>query len=148
MNYNEIRDIIKLFKEYDLSRIYIESKELKLEIENTKNQNYNLVNIEDKSEKTMCTQTAKIDEHMEYLIISPLVGTISISENKTTSKKYSVGDMVKKGDVLCYIEAMKMLNEIICKHDGIITEILTNDNELVEYEQPLIRIKKNGEYNV
>ena len=48
---------------------------------------------------------------------------------------------VKKGDILCIIEAMKLMNEIECEFDGEIAEILVKDGEMVEYGKPLFKIK-------
>lgn len=62
-------------------------------------------------------------------IKAPLLGTCHIVKN--------LGDTVKKGDVLCNIEAMKMFNEIVSSVDGKIAEICVKDGELVEYEQVL-----------
>lgn len=47
----------------------------------------------------------------------------------------------KKGDILCIIEAMKLMNEIECEFDGEIAEILVKDGEMVEYGKPLFKIK-------
>ena len=52
----------------------------------------------------------------------------------------SKGDSVRKGHVLCIIEAMKIMNEIESEHDGVITDILANNSDPVEYNQPLFVI--------
>ena len=52
-----------------------------------------------------------------------------------------LGTKVKKGDILCIIEAMKLMNEIECEFDGEIAEILVKDGEMVEYGKPLFKIK-------
>jgi acetyl-CoA carboxylase biotin carboxyl carrier protein len=49
----------------------------------------------------------------------------------------AVGDTVKKGDVLCIVEAMKLMNEITAEEDGVITEICAENGQVVEYGQPL-----------
>ena len=49
----------------------------------------------------------------------------------------SIGDTVKKGDVLCIVEAMKLMNEIIAEEDGVIAEICVENGQVVEYGQPL-----------
>ena len=53
----------------------------------------------------------------------------------------SVGKRVKKGDTVCIIEAMKCMNEIQAEEDGVITEILVNNEQLVEFDQPLFAIQ-------
>ena len=57
------------------------------------------------------------------------------------SKLTEIGKKVKKGDILCIIEAMKLMNEIECEFDGEIAEILVKDGEMVEYGKPLFKIK-------
>lgn len=52
----------------------------------------------------------------------------------------SVGDTVNKGDVICIIEAMKIMNEITADESGTITEILVENGDVVEYDQPLFKI--------
>ena len=49
----------------------------------------------------------------------------------------AIGDTVKKGDVLCIVEAMKLMNEIIAEEDGVIAEICVENGQVVEYGQPL-----------
>ena len=56
-------------------------------------------------------------------------------------KKATPGGVVKKGDVVCIIEAMKCMNEIQAEEDGEITAVLATNGELVEYNQPLFAIK-------
>ncbi|MBR1445060.1 MAG: acetyl-CoA carboxylase biotin carboxyl carrier protein [Firmicutes bacterium] len=74
------------------------------------------------------------------IITSPMVGTFyrSASPNDPPFKK--VGDKVAKGEVVCIIEAMKIMNEITSKFDGEIAEILVENEEMVEFDQPLFRI--------
>jgi biotin carboxyl carrier protein len=53
-----------------------------------------------------------------------------------------VGDIIKKGDVLCIIEAMKLMNEVTADIDGEIEEVLVNNGSIVEYGQPLFKVRK------
>lgn len=75
------------------------------------------------------------------VIKSPMVGTFYSKPSPDADSYVSVGDNVKKGDVLCIIEAMKLMNEIESEFDGEIVEILVEDGESVEYGKPLFRIK-------
>jgi len=74
------------------------------------------------------------------LVLSPLVGTFFASAAPEKPVFVRVGDSVKAGQTLCIVEAMKVMNEITAKRDGIITEILAENEQLVEYNQPLIRM--------
>lgn len=73
-------------------------------------------------------------------IISPLVGTFYSAQTPNDAPMVKVGDTVKKGQVIGIIEAMKLMNEIECEYDGVVKEILVNNEELVEYGQPLFVI--------
>jgi acetyl-CoA carboxylase biotin carboxyl carrier protein len=74
-------------------------------------------------------------------IKSPMVGTFYLKSLPTAEPFVRVGDKVKKGDVLCIIEAMKLMNEIESDVDGEIAEICYKDEELVEYGSVLFKIK-------
>lgn len=75
------------------------------------------------------------------VVTSPMVGTFYIKPSPTSESYVEIGKTVKKGDTLCIIEAMKLMNEIESEFNGTITEILVNDGEPVEYGTPLFRIK-------
>lgn len=72
---------------------------------------------------------------------SPLVGVAYIAPAPDKPAFVSVGDAVKKGQTLLIIEAMKVMNEIPAPKDGIVTEIMVNNEEVVEFGQGLVRIK-------
>lgn len=74
------------------------------------------------------------------IVTSPIVGTFYSSSAPDKPPYVKVGDKVKVGDVLCIVEAMKVMNEITSKFDGEIAEILVNNEEMVQFEQPLFRI--------
>lgn len=93
------------------------------------------INIETNSEK----QEEKIEEG--NVVTSPMVGTFYSKPSPNSEPYVEVGKKVKKGDVLCIIEAMKLMNEIESEFDGEITEILVKDEEPVEYGKPLFVIK-------
>ncbi len=71
---------------------------------------------------------------------SPLVGVYYASSSPTSPAFVQVGSSVKKGDVLCIVEAMKIMNEIVAEQDGVITEICAENETLVEYGQTLVKI--------
>ncbi|MBS4960231.1 MAG: acetyl-CoA carboxylase biotin carboxyl carrier protein [Clostridiales bacterium] len=74
------------------------------------------------------------------LVKSPIVGTFYASASPEKPPLVKVGDKVKQGDILCIVEAMKIMNEITSKFDGEIAEIYANNEDLVEFGQPLFRI--------
>src|SRR5215470_6390756 len=75
---------------------------------------------------------------------SPMVGTFYKSPEPDTKTYVSVGDRVSKGQILCIIEAMKIMNEIESEYSGVIKEILAEDAQPVEYGQVLYKIDPNG----
>ncbi len=77
-------------------------------------------------------------------IKSPMVGTFYRAPSPTSPPYVEVGDEVKKGDVLCIIEAMKIMNEIEAEFSCRIEKILVENAERVEFDQPLFLVKKLG----
>ena len=75
---------------------------------------------------------------------SPMVGTFYKSPEPSAKAYVSVGDRVSKGQIVCIIEAMKIMNEIESDHSGVIREILAQDAQPVEYGQVLFKIDPNG----
>ena len=75
-------------------------------------------------------------------INSPMVGTFYSSPNPGADSFVKVGDKVSEGDVLCIIEAMKMMNEVKSDYSGIIKEILISDADPVEYGEALFIIEE------
>ena len=74
-------------------------------------------------------------------INSPMVGTFYASSAPDKPAYVSVGDKVKKGQVVCIVEAMKLMNEIESDVDGEIVEILVNNEDMVEFGQPMFVIR-------
>ena len=72
---------------------------------------------------------------------SPLVGTFYAAPEEGAPPYVQAGDVVKKGQTLAIVEAMKLMNEIECDQDGIITNIYVKNGENVEYGQPLFGIR-------
>lgn len=75
-----------------------------------------------------------------HQLLSPMVGTFYRSPSPDASAFVEVGQTVQAGDVLCIVEAMKMMNQIEADKSGVIDAILVEDGEPVEFDQPLIRI--------
>jgi acetyl-CoA carboxylase biotin carboxyl carrier protein len=75
---------------------------------------------------------------------SPMVGTFYASAEPGAKPYVSVGDRIAKGQILCIIEAMKIMNEIESEFDGVVREVLVDNAQPVEYGQVLFRIDPNG----
>ena len=148
MEYKEIKKIIDDMEESNLSLLDIEfpdgtkvKMEKKIEADaafsnvakNCTNQISNVI------ENTENTKTEKVEEKGNS-VKSPMVGTFYLKPSPTSAPYVEVGSKVKKGTILCIIEAMKLMNEIESEYDGEIAEILVKDGETVEYGKPLFRI--------
>lgn len=75
-------------------------------------------------------------------IVSPIVGIVYLKPAPDKENFKQVGDFVKKGEIVCIVEAMKLMNEITATEEGIITEVLVSNEDVVEFNQPLFRISK------
>ena len=73
-------------------------------------------------------------------VLSPMPGTFYAASSPEAEPFVKVGDNIKKGDTLCIVEAMKIMNEIEAENNGVISEVLINNGDPVEYNQPLFKI--------
>lgn len=83
------------------------------------------------------------EENDDYISVkSPLVGVFYAAPAENAEPYVAIGDHVKKGQTLCIIEAMKLMNEITAEEDGIILEICVTNDQVVEFGTELFRIKR------
>ena len=101
-----------------------------------------IVNTQEIKETPDTKQEVKeeVAEETGNVVKSPMVGTFYTKPSPTSNPYVEIGKDVKKGDTLCIIEAMKLMNEIESEFSGKITEILVKDGEPVEYGTPLFKI--------
>ncbi len=85
-------------------------------------------------------QKEKAEKQEGFLVKSPLVGTFYAAPAEDAAPYVSVGDVVKKGQTVAIVEAMKLMNDIESDFAGTVAEILVENGEMVEYGQPLFRI--------
>ena len=85
---------------------------------------------------------SKVEEKSGELITSPMVGTFYEAPSPDSPPFVRVGDTVRKGQTLCILEAMKIMNELEAEYDCKILEILVQDGQPVEYDTPLFRVEK------
>lgn len=89
------------------------------------------------------TKEVSSSENSQYEAInSPIVGVVYLQPQPGEPAYVTVGDEVKKGQTICIIEAMKLMNEIAAPFDGIIREVLVENDNVVEFEQPLFQIER------
>lgn len=145
MEYDQIKKIINDMSQSSLSSLNIEFPD-GVKINLTKDTSGNANNIA--PVQTMVTtqkaeeKTNQNEEEISANIVkSPMVGTFYLKPSPDKEEFVKVGDTVKKGQVLCIIEAMKLMNEIESEYDGQIVEICTKNEEMVDYGKPLFKIK-------
>lgn len=101
----------------------------------------NTIQKENKQEEVISNEIPKESiKECGKIVKSPMVGTFYLKPSPTSTPYVEIGKEVKKGDILCIIEAMKLMNEIESEFNGKIKEILVKDGENVEYGTPLFEI--------
>lgn len=144
MEYEKIKQLMDDMGNSKLSSIDIDFPD-GTKISMKKNEN---VEISTKAMKSSSQEVKKEEPELEQssnedtgkIVKSPMVGTFYIKPNPSANPYVEVGKKVKKGDVLCIIEAMKLMNEIESEFDGEVAEIFIKDGEAVEYGKALFRI--------
>lgn len=154
MKINEIKELLKTIDNTSLEYVKLENSELRLEVSrknsfiknNIKNEKNTLINseeieLENENHENISENDISKDEDNLYIVKAPLMGTFYSSPSPDEKSFVNIGDIVKEGDKLCILEAMKLMNEINSDIDGEIVEILVKSEELVEYNQPLFKIR-------
>ena len=146
MNINEIKEIIKSVNENNLESLSFENNGIKLEVINNKENKVEQRVI--KKDKKSNKKDLEIKDDIEEVskenydeITSPLVGVFYESPSPEDPPFVKEGQSVNKGDVLCIVEAMKVMNEIVAKKDGVIKKVLVENEEIVEHGQTLFLIE-------
>ena len=90
------------------------------------------------------SETETAGDNGDRTVTAPMVGTYYAAPSPEKAPYVKVGDTVKKGQPVGVIEAMKLMNEVESGYDGVVEEILVRNESLVEYGQPLVRIRENN----
>ncbi len=151
MDIKMIKELVSEFKDAELTKLSLKCEGFELELEKEKE----IVQIASAPavQPAMTYPTIAINNESDNVVIkrencddvkhitSPMVGTFYAASTPGGAPFVSVGSKVKKGDIICIIEAMKLMNEVEAEVDGEIVEILVNNEQMVEYAQPLFVIK-------
>ncbi|MBS5645338.1 MAG: acetyl-CoA carboxylase biotin carboxyl carrier protein [Clostridiales bacterium] len=149
MNIKQIKSLADILKESDLSVLDISEGELRIHMERGTAAAPAAVVA---APAAVLTETApaesllpedrssELDFNDAKDIKAPMVGVFYSAPSPGATPYVSIGSKVKKGDVLCIIEAMKLMNEITSDFDGEIVDICAMDGDVVEYGQPLFKI--------
>lgn len=147
MDYNEIKNLINDIGKSNVDEVSLEFPDgIKISVKKNSASSQivkeNVTEVTTNNVKTETTTINEIKKDENYKIIkSPMVGTFYTKSSPTAEPFVKVGDKVKKGQTLCIIEAMKLMNEIEAECDGEIVEICAMDDSMVEFGQSLFKIK-------
>ncbi len=143
MEYENIKQLIDEMGNSKLTAVDIEFPDgTKISMKKDKMQEKIIQNIPTVENNTIENQIKEnTNEKKGNIIKSPMVGIFYLKPSPTAEPYIEIGKEVKKGDVLCIIEAMKLMNELESEYTGKVTEVLVKDGEAVEYGTPLLRIE-------
>ena len=163
MTLDEIKQLIEFIKAHDLSEFELEHDGVKIRIKSGGNHHHVMAVPHMQASMPMMAPapiaasvaaaagapaapaSADEDEGGELAIVkSPIVGTFYRSAEPGAKPFVSVGDTVRKGQVLCIIEAMKLMNEIDSEYDGEVTSIYIENGQAVQYGERLFAIKPSN----
>lgn len=141
MNIKKIEEVIKLMKRNDVSYMNYKDKSIELELDLK-----NKISEGTSPETVVSEEDNNISEnkqqHNHATIDAEILGTFYLQDEEQLSNPLvKVGDEVKKGQTIGYIESMKVLNEVICEYDGVVEDIHISHGDQVEYGQIIITLK-------
>ncbi len=153
MNIKEIKELLELMAEHNVGEIEIEKDNAKIKLRKMANGGIMMQSAPQMMAPmhamhapapahAPAAAVPAADEEGVTIVRSPMVGTFYAAPAPDRPAYVSLGKVVKDGDVLCIIEAMKLMNEIKSEMGGTVVEILVQNGQTVEYDQPILKIKK------
>ena len=149
VNYENIKELISLIDASTLKEMEYSKDGVFLRLSKNENK-FTEMHAKPEAKEATISVNAAPTVHIENeevtpmqegkVITSPIVGVVYLQANPEADSYVSIGDTVKEGQVLCLVEAMKIMNEINSEMQGKIVEILVENGQVVEYNQPLLRI--------
>lgn len=144
MDLKQIKSLAEILKNYGLTSLEVceGDKKIKLEKEGCYESEV-LPKAAEKAVKKECTvlpAESPVDFNNINEVKSPMVGVFYAAPSPDSAPFIKVGDRVKKGDVLCIIEAMKLMNEICAECEGEVVDICAENEQIVEFGQTLFKI--------
>ncbi|MFL2725654.1 MAG: acetyl-CoA carboxylase biotin carboxyl carrier protein [Gammaproteobacteria bacterium] len=143
MDIRKIKKLIHMLEQSDLNEIEVSQGEESVRISKG-NSNDISTSISNTDQSQAATNQDPIESNTEIIgniIKSPIVGTFYRKPSPEKPPFVNIGDTVSEGDVVCIVEAMKMMNEIKSEYSGKIISILPSDGQPVEFDQTLIIIE-------
>lgn len=155
MKVNEIKELLLTIDKTNLTYVNLKDENFILEVSKGE-VSVNTKTAENKKEELKLTEVSsaydeankeeayvdlEVSNDNIHVIKAPIMGTYYEASGPESSTFVKVGDKVSKGDTLCIIEAMKLMNEINSDVDGEVVDILVSNEDLVEYNQAIFKIK-------
>jgi len=154
MDIQFMKEIMREFKECDLTKLELKYDDVEIKLEKKKEMIMAppaVASVMEPSQAPMACAPApavfggnmepKIVKTEGHEVQSPMVGTVYVAPGPDAPPFVSVGQKVKKGDVICIIEAMKLMNEVEAEVDGEVAEILMRNEAMVEFGETLVVVK-------
>ncbi|PTF22788.1 acetyl-CoA carboxylase biotin carboxyl carrier protein [Staphylococcus cohnii] len=157
MNFKEIKELIEILDQSSLTEINIEDKGNIVNLKKEKETEIITPQVSQQPMQQIAPQQSAVSNQLDAqsseetsssqendnlkTINAPMVGTFYKSPSPEESPYVQVGDSVSNESTVCILEAMKLFNEIQAEVKGEITEILVEDGQMVEYGQPLFKVK-------
>jgi len=147
---SQIRELLTILNQTDITELTIEANDFRLSIRKEKGQAVFVppppvaAPAAAPAARTLQPATPPPPERNLVDIVAPMVGTFYRAPAPDAANFVEIGSEVRKGQTVCIIEAMKLMNAIECEVDGRIAEILVQNGEPIEYNQPLMRIEPLG----
>jgi len=148
MNIKELKEIIQLMQEHGLTELELEKNGLKIRLKKgnagVEIKTSPISGFVASAPETIVPHSpavAKEDQNVA-IVHSPMVGTFYAAPAPDQEPYAAKGKVIKIGDVLCIVEAMKLMNEIKSEVNGRIVDILVENGQPVEFDQPLFKIQK------
>ena len=143
MDIEKINSIVELFKNSGLDEMTLELKDFKINLKNNKVE-YVAKEFVNVVEKSSPVKVEKVEEQVNDIkgewIKAPFVGTFYAAPSANEAPYVKVGQKINKGDVICILEAMKVMNEIKSNNSGTVLEIKAQNGNMVEFDEELILI--------
>ena len=140
MKLDFINHIMSECDQSNVTKMKVEIDDLKIELEK-ESEKVEYVKPVEKEKEVIEDKQIKQEQATGTAVKSPIVGVFYSASSPESEPYVTVGKNVKKGDIVCIIEAMKVMNEIKAPCDGTVTSILVENEALVEYDQALMVIE-------
>ena len=140
MKLDFIKQIMSEFDQSNVTKMKVEIDDSKIELEK-ESEKVEYVKPVEKEKEVIEDKQIKQEQATGTAVKSPIVGVFYSASSPESEPYVTVGKNVKKGDIVCIIEAMKVMNEIKAPCDGTVTSILVENEALVEYDQALMVIE-------